>query len=406
MVSVKVELDRSVRSNKFFQKPTTIRLSKPSIFKYGIYREEVPEHIQEHDFEYLEGKVPHLVGLNSDWIELRQGAIINLASSEKATEISEIIGVGAGLYYATKLLISNPNRIERIPHPKHKGKILDFAIHKNKIRYEIETKGTAYRRQIKSMKADIKAKKNANKTPSVKIGTIALARKQGDKDASKLIVMDDFDEARIEGGSVLLTCLQNYMTILSLIVDSTHYNRLRRRLSSKRRRYRIPKEKIPNLFLHRGRKYLGQYFDRRLLLETITEQLDRSNGLNQLFRNLTKQVGREKYFLGLDEVVIDLLNRDAERDLSAYDLTSQLDEESDHFIYRDSDGVLLVKSRDRSLSQVEERFSEADVRKRLRFEFDYVRRRPHECGAPCRSRELEGKPCEKLTYREHCHFHR
>jgi len=71
-----------------------------------------------------------------------------------------------------------------------------------------------------------------------------------------------------------------------------------------------------------------------------------------------------------------------------------------------SDGVLFIRSRDGSLPEMEEKFPESDVRARL-FEFnDYLSGAGHECGAPCRSREIEGKPCEIKTYREHCHFHR
>jgi hypothetical protein len=36
----------------------------------------------------------------------------------------------------------------------------------------------------------------------------------------------------------------------------------------------------------------------------------------------------------------------------------------------------------------------------------YVSWNPHTCWAPCRSKELLGKPCEIKTYRSHCHYHR
>ena len=197
-IRIKIDLDQSVSSNAFFQRRKVIQVSKPHIFKYGIYKEQIPDFIQEDDFEYLEGKVPHLLGLNDDWIELAPGTIRNLASDEKAAEISELIGVGVGLYYATNLIGANPNQIRRIPHPETRNKILDFSILHDSIKYDIETKGTLYKGNVPAMKKDIREKKRASRAKAVRIGTIALARKPSDLDKSKVIVMDDFEIDLVE----------------------------------------------------------------------------------------------------------------------------------------------------------------------------------------------------------------
>ena len=44
---VKIQLDESVAENDFFKTKKSIRLTEQHIFKYGIQREEVPDHIEE-----------------------------------------------------------------------------------------------------------------------------------------------------------------------------------------------------------------------------------------------------------------------------------------------------------------------------------------------------------------------
>lgn len=402
-----IELDDSVKKNDFFQKIKSFYLTKTQIFKYGIHKEEVPEFIPEDSFEYLESKIPALADLNEVWIELEKGKIINLASDEKAKEISEIIGVGAGLLYITKLLSVNPNRIARIKHPEEKKKILDFSINKKVNKYEIETKGTSYTGRISQMKEDIKRKKEANKNASIQIGTIALSRKRNDTGNSKLIVMDDYNTDFLESDLSIVDIINNYLWILSFVLDSSYYNRLVKNIKKKDLgKILIPKEKILSEYLYKDKKYVGYYFDKRLILERIKEYVEGSNNLTSLFQSVTKYIGKEKYFLGMDETVIDLINKKDLAAILAYESIQQIIEKENRYIFIDYDGIILVKSKGRGDKQIERRFSEKEVKHRLGLEFEFTRRNAHECGAPCRSREIEGKPCAILTYRDYCHFHR
>lgn len=47
--------------------------------------------------------------------------------------------------------------------------------------------------------------------------------------------------------------------------------------------------------------------------------------------------------------------------------------------------------------QVNKNFTEEEVKHRLGNVVNFYLERPHKCGAPCRSEEKEGDPCEILT---------
>lgn len=406
IATIEIELDESVKSNPFFSKPKKLKISVPHIFKYGIYMEPVPEWICDSDFKYIEGKVPHLIGLNGDWIALDSHKVLNRASGEKATDISELIGVGIGLYYLSRLLRSNSNRIRQIPPPNERKKILDFAVFNKQQLFEIETKGTAYRRNVGGMKKDIDKKKKDNNNSSVKIGTVALARKEGAKGRSKLFVMDDFDEEFSEGVATIRSFFYNYLSVLSLILDSKYFNLLRKQLQTPSFFWMFDQSKIPSRYELNDVVYLGQYFDRRLRLDTVNAFAHSYRSIDALFKAITREVGREKYFIGIDEEVIKMLNEQKVEALMQLDNSMQLEQRKDVFSFVDTDGVLILRSRNSADKQIERNFPEKAVRKRLSFVSDYARGVSHLCGAPCTGWEKEGEPCKNRTYREHCHHHR
>jgi len=67
---------------------------------------------------------------------------------------------------------------------------------------------------------------------------------------------------------------------------------------------------------------------------------------------------------------------------------------------------LIIKSTDGFDKQLENIFTEDEVKKRLGLSFEETKGNSHKCGEPCTSREIEGKPCEMNTFRNKCHHHR
>jgi hypothetical protein len=92
--------------------------------------------------------------------------------------------------------------------------------------------------------------------------------------------------------------------------------------------------------------------------------------------------------------------------LDNYILEDIYDTKENYSYIQMSDGVLFIISKNGALPEMEEKFSESEVKRRLAQLYLFERGIPHKCGASCRSKDIEGKPCDILTYREHCHFHR
>lgn len=133
-------------------------MDKDEIFKYGIFMMEIPKHIKDSNFDFLQSKIPFMAGLYDDYIECRTQEIINLSEDDRIKKlISETIGVALGLKYATILLNVNPNIFEKIP-PSTEGKYLDYSFIVNNKSYQIETKGTTMR-YTSGMQNDIEQKK-------------------------------------------------------------------------------------------------------------------------------------------------------------------------------------------------------------------------------------------------------
>ena len=115
---------------------------------------------------------------------------------------------------------------------------------------------------------------------------------------------------------------------------------------------------------------------------------------------------RNKYFLGLDIEILKNINSRNIKFLDNYILEDIYDTHENYSYIQMSDGVLFIISKNGALPEMEEKFSESEVKRRLDQLYSFQREIPHKCGASCRSKDIEGKPCDILTYREHCHFHR
>ena len=130
------------------------------------------------------------------------------------------------------------------------------------------------------------------------------------------------------------------------------------------------------------------------------------DNITSLFKKLTANYDRNKYFLGLDIEILKNINSRNIKFLDNYILEDIYDTHENYSYIQMSDGVLFIISKNGALPEMEEKFSEAKVKRRLGQLYSFERGIPHKCGASCRSKDIEGKPCDILTYREHCHFHR
>ena len=144
-IELPIEFHDSVKSNTVFNCLKKIELSKPVIFEYGILNFEIPkDKIGENEYDYREGKLASYVCLYEDYILIdKKRGIINNAQEDMLKTVSEIIGVGVGLYYSVSLLGIEKNKIKKIARPAE-GKYLDFNFSNVQQLYECETKGTTW----------------------------------------------------------------------------------------------------------------------------------------------------------------------------------------------------------------------------------------------------------------------
>ncbi len=190
-------------------------------------------------------------------------------------------------------------------------------------------------------------------------------------------------------------------------MDSTYYNRLVNKIENKKlRKNSIRTKSIKHTYIFDGNEYIGQYFDKRLILDFIADFYRKDMELNRLFRVLTAKFGRQKFFMGLDKKLVELMNARNIKELRKYFSEPLIIENDKRTLIRDADGVIFICSINGADKQIENGFMEKDVKERLSYIVAAITNTPHECGAPCRSKDKEGKPCEKLTFRDHCHFHR
>jgi hypothetical protein len=404
-----IELDETVRDNKLFQSIKQISICKPELFKYAIMMWEVPSHIKESDFDYLQSKIPGLELLISDYIKFESNRIENLSKDDRVKKIiSEAVGVGIGLKYSVELLKTNPNRLKKIGAPQS-GKYLDYSTIVDEKEYEIETKGTVSK-YYTVFKNDILNKKQdcAQKIVYQRFGTISMFNNEGIYSNSKCVIVDDPPKNNlVENDDTFETQLYSYAIMLSYILDSKYYNSyIISLIKSKKERIRINEKKFFGKYTFNGKDYYGECFDYRLIRENFLSPSLIDSELSKLFDTISKGKRKTKFFIGIDEVVIQAINKKDIDFLRGYKSKSIFIEENNNTRFLDQDGILIIKSIDGADKQLESIFTEEEVKIRLGLFVNFIKREAHQCGAPCRSRVIQGKPCEIMTFRSNCHFHR
>jgi len=405
----KIHIDDSAKDVELFKSKDTFEICKTEIFKYGIMMEEVPNHIREADFDYLQSKIPAYEMLHSEFINLTQDRIENLSNDDRKKKmISEIIGVAFGIKYTTELLNTTPSKFKKIGVPIE-GKYLDYSIIEKSKEYELETKGTVAQ-YYSTFKNDIIKKKN-NKTLKevyLRFGTIAMINNFGDTKETKCVVVDDPPNEEILSNSDNSFEIQllNYGIFLSYILDSKYYNKYIRPLKKNQiKKVKINLKKFFTKYTFKGKEYYGECFDYRLIREDL-ETFKYSDKINDFLKAKTGKFGKTKFFIGLDIDVIDAINKKNIDFLNNFQAKWTLEENLKFSKFLDKDGILIIKSKDGADEQLENIFPEEEVASRLRFSYNQQLGITHKCGAPCRSKDIEGKPCEIRTYRNNCHFHR
>lgn len=405
---LKVHLDKTVEDSELFKSKLEFNICKPEIFKYGVMAEEVPDKVQESNFDYLQSKIPAYELLYSDWINVEKDKIENRSKDDRNKKrISEIIGIAFGIKYSVELFNINPNKFKKIGALEN-GKYLDYSFIMDNHEYEIETKGTVSK-YYTSFKNDILNKKSNPDLKDVylRYGTIAMINNPGDEKLSECVVVDDppNDNNLAKQNDNYETQLLNYAMFLSYILDSKYYNKYIKPLKNKKfRNVKVDEHKFFTRYEFNGKEYLGECFDYRL----IREEMDtlRDNNVQDLYSYKTKKYGKTKFFIGLDVKIIDAINQKNIEFLEDYNSEFHFYGTNESYYFLDKDGVLIIKSKDGNDTQLENIFTEDVVKHRLGASFNQANGFSHECGAPCTSKDIEGKPCAVRTYRDLCHFHR
>lgn len=407
---LKIHLDETVKDSELFKSKQEFEICKQEIFKYGVMMDEVPNHIKEADFDYLQSKIPAYDLLHSDFINIFPDRIENLSNDDRKKKlISEIIGVAFGIKYTTELLNTTPSKFKKIGVPIS-GKYLDYSIIENNKEYELETKGTVSQ-YYTSFKKDILSKKKDQSLKDVylRFGTIAMINNCGDKKITQCVVVDDPPNDDIianDDDDSFKTQLLNYGIFLSYIIDSKYYNKYIKPLKQNQlKKVRINLKKFFTKYTFKGKEFYGECFDYRLIREDL-ETFIYSDRKKDLLKAKTEKYGKTKFFIGLDINVIEAINKKRKEYLSNYEVEWTLEENFNSSKFLDKDGIIIIKSKNGADYQLESIFSEEEVASRLGNSFNQRLGLTHKCGAPCRSKDIKGKPCEIKTYRNHCHFHR
>jgi len=405
---LKIHLDDTVKDSELFKSKMEFEICKPEIFKYGIMVEEVPAHVVDSNFDYLQSKIPAYELLHSDFINIHPDKVENLSTDDrKKKTISEIIGVAFGIKYTVELLDTNPNKFKKIGTPVN-GKYLDYSLVLDDLEYELETKGTISKNYNRFKKDILEKKSDASlKDVFLRFGTIAMINNPGEIKSSQCVVVDDppNNENKAEEDDSYETQLRNYAMFLSYILDSKYYNKFIKPLNNKRfRRIKVNQEKFFTQYEFNGKIYLGECFDYRLIRDDLDPLAQ--NNFKDLYTYKTRQYGKTKFFIGLDNDVIEAINNKNEDYLRSYKSEWVYKQNSQSYHFLDRDGILMVKSEDGADLQLEKIFTEDEVKYRLGASLNERIGYSHKCGAPCTSKEIEGKPCEIRTYRRFCHFHR
>ena len=241
----------------------------------------------------------------------------------------------------------------------------------------------------------------------MRFGTIAMINNPGELKDSKCVVVDDPPNimSKSEDENSYEIQLLNYAMFLSYILDSKYYNKYIKPLKERKtKRVKVNKEKFFTRFEFNEKIYLGECFDYRLILDDLDTL--RLNNVDDLFEYKTNRYGKTKFFIGLDIDIIDAINLKDEHFLKNYKSEWFFSENKNSYYFLDRDGILIVKSENGTDEQIENIFTEEEVKNRLGNSINEREGFSHKCGAPCTSKDIEGKPCEIRTYRKYCHFHR
>ncbi|WP_264550782.1 hypothetical protein [Flavobacterium sp. N2038] len=405
---LKIYLDETVKDSPLFKSKEELSICKPEIFKYGVFAEEIPQNVYEADFDYLQSKIPAYELLYSDFLSVYADRIENISKDDRKKKlISEVIGVAFGIKYTVELLGTNPSKFKKIG-ALIEGKYMDYSVVVDNKEYELETKGTVSK-YYSSFKKDILSKKRNkhNKDVYLRFGTIAMINNEGEANLSKCVIVDDppnEDNIGQNSDSYKIQLL-NYAMFLSYILDPKYYNKYFKPLkANKLNRIRIDNNKFFTKYTFKDKVYYGECFDYRLIrgdLDTL-----QNNNSTDLFTLKTMEFGKTKFFIGIDERIVDSINANDVFFLDHFDEIAQCIIDGNSFQFLDKDGILIVKSKDSWDRQLDTLFTEEEVKRRLGYSLNYSLGISHKCGAPCTSKDREGKPCEIRTFRKNCHFHR
>ncbi len=409
-MSINIEIIKDDTCKKL-KVPKKLNVSKEDIFNYGIFHYEIPpDKLSDNNFEYLESKIPAYVGMYEDYIDIDEGrqSIKSKTSGESVKNLSEIIGIALGLKSAIKIFGLNKKEIENITISTKQEKRLDYKSTYKGSEIHIETKGTTNKYNVKTMIQDIHAKKVGKNSINHKYGFVTLFDGLNKNNGTKIYVTDPNVEPFENNFKGVYKYIYYYLIYFSFILDNPDYNKLFKTLIYKRsiNKNTIKIDKFDYSFTFKNKKYLGQCFDKRLILKLVQNSMTDNDNITSLFKKLTTNYNRNKYFLGLDIEILKNINSRNIKFFDSYILEDIYDTHEDYSYIQMSDGVLFIISKNGALPEMEEKFSESEVKRRLAQLYLFERGIPHKCGASCRSKDIEGKPCDILTYREHCHFHR
>jgi hypothetical protein len=272
---------------------------------------------------------------------------------------------------------------------------------------EFETKGTTSS-SVSHFVKDIEAKKAGAPPVFFRFGTIMVLQKPGGSHSSKLHLCDD-EPGEDAAPPPQENPVQHYLKVMEYILDTRLYNQIAGPppLATQQRPRKIERPFFGRYHVQ-GLDFVGEYFDHRLALHLLGAADGSSEeSLDRAFHRLTDRVGRTKIFIGLRRDIFDAVVGERGTDaLKSIDSSPRsLLEGSHQEQFLDTDGILVVVSREGKDAQIEEQFGEREVRRRLSLALRRQFGRAPQCGEPCRSREKEGKPCAIRTYRGTCHFH-
>ena len=410
---MKVTVDKSRIPSEvtFFDHVSSIDIEKEDLFKLGIFKHEVPStHIKDSDFLYLMSKVPAYIQLYSDFLIVEKDSIINTSKDDRVMkDVSEIVGIALGIKVTMESFGIRQEKIVKIPPPETKEKYLDYKFNYTNNEIELETKGTTSN-SIKRFVDDITSKKSTNTKSHFRFGTVAILSKPDKIHKTVLHLCDDPPQEinDVEDDGVPW----HYISALGFILDNKYYNKVVRLILEDKE----PQKKLKSLnerffgrYSFQGEFYFGEFFDYRINYENLSEVISgREQNIDEVFRKVTRKQGKNKIFIGVHSKIVEMIMKGSSLSQILELSFTRIKEinESGVDILRDSDGIIVVTSPNKHDPQIDEQFTEEEVRKRIGELVRLGRGEPAECGAPCRSREIEGKPCAIKTYRGTCHFHR